>query len=159
MFCHSYRKLQNVKLWAPRTVPLAYTCHRPLEKTGVSAACPRTSVSTQQDEASLSRFMHNRSNLPLLQKVFHIHLTFHFFADISLWTVPRNVDSGIDEIMQEKYGSPDLWTVKMQHFVLDQQHLLRGPRSVDIYDPHHQDEQNVVNRSTRRTPPLPAGSK
>ena len=60
------------------------------------------------------------------------------------WTVPRNVDSGIDEIMQEKYGSPDLWTVKMQHFVLDQQYLLRGPRSVDINDPHHQSEQNVV---------------
>ena len=60
------------------------------------------------------------------------------------WTVPRNVDSGIDEIMQEKYGSPDLWTVKMQHFALDQQHLLRGPRSVDINNPHHQSEHNVV---------------
>ena len=38
---------------------------------------------------------------------------------IRLWTVPRNVDSRINEIMQENYGSPDLWTVIMQHFVLD----------------------------------------
>ena len=28
--------------------------------------------------------MHNRSNRPLMWKIFHVHLIFQFFADISL---------------------------------------------------------------------------
>ena len=118
--------------------------------------CIMRSCMTGLNERNVCKKMKSTMNMENFLQKRQIRSIMHKSTE---WTVPRNVDSGIDEIMQENYGSPDLWTVKMQHFVLDQQHLLRGPRSVDIYDPHHQDEQNVVNRSTRRTPPLPAGSK
>ena len=33
------------------------------------------------------------------------------------WTVSQSVDNGIQKKIQQNNGDPDMWTVKVQHFV------------------------------------------